>query len=104
MIWPFASGGTAVVGRALREVEQAARRFAHARRIVCVGYTDALGTRSSNFATGLERARNVCARLRRLGVHATLKLVSRGEREPRASNATAQGRALNRRVELRIGD
>jgi outer membrane protein OmpA-like peptidoglycan-associated protein len=35
-------------------------------------------------------------------VHATLTVRSAGERHPRATNRTAAGRALNRRVELLV--
>jgi outer membrane protein OmpA-like peptidoglycan-associated protein len=35
-------------------------------------------------------------------VHATLKVRSAGERDPRATNRTAAGQALNRRVELLV--
>lgn len=103
VIRPFRSRSFAVVGRALRLVEHAAGEIAHARSVICVGYTDDLGTRDANRVIGLERARAVCAKLRALGVHAVFKAESRGEEQPSASNATAAGRALNRRVELLIG-
>ncbi|MDA0179653.1 OmpA family protein [Solirubrobacter phytolaccae] len=68
-----------------------------------VGNTDA----SSDDADYLERlgqrrARVVAAYLRAHGVKAKATLVSAGATQPKASNATAAGRAQNRRVELRI--
>jgi outer membrane protein OmpA-like peptidoglycan-associated protein len=102
LIWPFGPRSYKLVRRARRLVERVAATAAHARRIICVGYTDDLGDRSENLALGLKRARAVCAILHALGVHASLEAESRGEAEPRASNATPAGRALNRRVELRI--
>ena len=48
------------------------------------------------------RARAVCARLRRSGVHVASVARSDGESRARASNVTAGVRALNRRVELRV--
>ena len=61
-----------------------------------------LGARGANVALGLARARAVCAKLRALGLHAAFKAESLGPDQPCASNATAHGRALNRRVEVRI--
>ena len=102
VIRPFRPRSAALVGRARRRVERLAAALANARRVVCVGYTDDLGSPSANLALGLGRARAVCAKLRALGLRAVFKVESRGERRPCASNATARGRALNRRVELRV--
>jgi outer membrane protein OmpA-like peptidoglycan-associated protein len=102
VIRPFKPRSSALSRRARRKIERIAAEMMHARRIVCIGYTDDLGTRSENLTLGLERARAVCAKLRALGVHAALRVQSGGEARPCASNATARGRALNRRVELRI--
>ena len=44
----------------------------------------------------------MCAALRRLGVDARLVTRSAGDTQPRASNKTAAGRALNRRVEFAV--
>jgi outer membrane protein OmpA-like peptidoglycan-associated protein len=48
------------------------------------------------------RAKTVCAALRKAGVTATLTVRTGGERQPRPTNRTAGGRALNRRVELLV--
>jgi outer membrane protein OmpA-like peptidoglycan-associated protein len=37
-----------------------------------------------------------------VGVHGRLSSRSYGEARPRATNATIRGRALNRRIELRV--
>ena len=68
--------------------------------LTCIGYTDSTGHSVSNRQLGKLRAQSVCGLLRKLGVKAQMKIVSAGEARPRASNATEQGRALNRRVEL----
>ncbi len=104
VIRPFRAQSAVLSSRARRRVRRIAAAVTRARLIVCVGYTDDLGPRSSNVALGLKRARAVCARLRALGVHAAFKAESRGPERPCASNATAGGRALNRRVEVRILD
>jgi len=102
LIRPFGPRSVALAHAALQLVEHLAASLARARSVICVGYTDSLGARSYNLALGLERAQAVCEKLRALGVRGSLKWVSRGEEEPSASNATAKGRALNRRVELRV--
>jgi OmpA-OmpF porin, OOP family len=75
--------------------------LAGAVRMTCLGYTDANGSEQANVALGFRRAQAVCALLDP-GVKAKLRAVGVGEAAPRASNRTAEGRALNRRVELRI--
>ncbi|WP_022929572.1 OmpA family protein [Patulibacter americanus] len=68
-----------------------------------VGHTDGSTTDADYLkALGQRRAQAVAAFLRAHGVQAKATLVSRGATQPRASNATKGGRALNRRVELRI--
>lgn len=102
VIRPFLPRSAALVGHARRLVRHLAATVRHARLVVCIGYTDDLGARSSNLTLGFARARTVCEKLRELGVRATFKAESRGPDQPCASNATAAGRALNRRVEVRI--
>lgn len=76
---------------------------AKAKRLTCVGYTDSTGAANYNLKLGLNRARAVCRALRRAGVKATaIRATSRGEAAPRATNETAAGRALNRRVQISI--
>ena len=98
----FASGDRTLnrAGRAF--VRATARQLRGAERVTCVGHTDSLRSVSSNKRLGVRRAKIVCAELRRLGVHAKLVTRSAGESKPRATNMTARGRALNRRVELRV--
>ncbi|WP_159963829.1 OmpA family protein [Profundibacterium mesophilum] len=74
-----------------------------------VGHSDSTGALPRNIALSEQRARSVMARLSDgLGVPARqLRAEGAGFLAPRASNATAQGRASNRRVEvvlLRAGD
>jgi outer membrane protein OmpA-like peptidoglycan-associated protein len=66
------------------------------------GHTDAVGSDDYNRELSERRARSVVAWLVEHGIAAErLAAVGRGESEPVASNDTADGRALNRRVELR---
>lgn len=71
--------------------------------VTVVGYTDNTGTAEINDKLSLERARSVVNFLEQHGVAAgRLKAVGDGWNNPVASNATAAGRAQNRRVEIYI--
>lgn len=71
--------------------------------VTVVGYTDNTGSAAVNDKLSLERAQAVVNQLIALGIPADrLKAVGRGWNDPIASNATAEGRAQNRRVELFI--
>ncbi len=76
--------------------------LAGSRGVRCTGHTSGLGDDAANEELGLARAKAVCGYLRSHGVKATFSTASRGETRPRASNRTARGRALNRRVELTV--
>jgi outer membrane protein OmpA-like peptidoglycan-associated protein len=68
-----------------------------------VGHADATGTDAYNQALSERRAQSVAYLLQQQGVQAPrLVAFGRGELEPVASNANDQGRARNRRVELRV--
>lgn len=66
------------------------------------GHTDNVGADAYNLTLSERRAQSVVAWLTQNGVAASrLNAVGRGETTPVASNETADGRALNRRVEVR---
>src|SRR5690606_27211312 len=71
--------------------------------IVIDGHTDSVGMRPDNLEVSKERAEMIADYLLKAKIPAEY-LVTRwhGERYPVASNKTAQGRALNRRVTLRL--
>jgi len=72
-------------------------------RIEIIGHTDSVGSDAYNLELSQRRAESVAAYLSARGVPQWRLLTSgRGKREPRASNATAAGRQLNRRVEMLI--
>ena len=92
----------ATVGLLLRMVQERLGligRLKGARRVVATGYTDSLGSAAANYRLGLARADAVCAFISHRA-HVACLAVAYGESHPRATNATAAGRALNRRVEL----
>ncbi len=72
-------------------------------RIELTGHTDDRNTNEYNQALGQRRADKVKQLLVAKGVDAGLiSAESKGETEPTATNATADGQQLNRRVELRL--
>ncbi|MBB6184255.1 OmpA family protein [Oleiagrimonas soli] len=69
------------------------------------GYTDATGSASANKALSQQRAQAVRNALIAAGVSASrMSTVGMGEADPVASNATASGRAMNRRVVVILRD
>ncbi|WP_069707192.1 OmpA family protein [Burkholderia seminalis] len=73
------------------------------RRVAITGFTDSTGSKTHNLALSASRARNVMNYLSSNGLKAQ-SFVSEGlgAADPVASNTTAEGRAQNRRVEIRI--
>ncbi len=71
--------------------------------ILVEGHTDNVGTESSNMTLSQRRANAVGAELKKDGLAANRLTVKwYGETQPKADNATAEGRAANRRVEFSI--
>ena len=67
------------------------------------GHTDSIGTASYNERLSERRASSVASYLRGLGVNSSrVETIGYGESHPKASNSTASGRQLNRRVEIHI--
>ena len=103
----FASGSAALGSRGELALQPAcdALRDRVPRRLRIVGHTDAQGSEASNEHLSRRRAEAVLAALRACaalppGLQAIVE--GRGEREPVATNGTAEGRAANRRVELYV--
>jgi outer membrane protein OmpA-like peptidoglycan-associated protein len=72
-------------------------------RVRIEGYTDSRGTQDYNHALSLRRAESVKAELVAQGVDKDkIDTVPMGEGNPQASNATVEGRAMNRRAEIII--
>lgn len=73
--------------------------------VVATGYTDAIGSDAYNDKLSLRRADSVRSWLVEHGIPRS-KIVAegRGKRDPVATNETADGRAQNRRVELKVRD
>ncbi len=86
----------------LDKVAEILKRYRRTR-IHVIGYTDNIGLAAYNQGLSERRAAAVARYLERRGVDSRRILSEgRGENEPRADNATAAGRQLNRRVEMLI--
>jgi len=94
--------GSATLNPSLRPVlEQFAQGLDATVQVRIVGHTDSTGTDAINEPLSLNRARTVRDYLADRGVPANrLEIAGRGPREPVADNATVEGRAKNRRVEI----
>ena len=67
------------------------------------GHTDSIGSESYNQRLSERRANSVSTYLQSLGVNSSrIDSIGYGEAQPRATNSTANGRQLNRRVEIHI--
>lgn len=100
----FESDSAALMPDGQRFLRHLGERLRGVRALECVGFTDALGAAEYNERLGRARARTVCDFLAQMPAIRKAKrtISSQGENRPRASNATAAGRALNRRVELTV--
>jgi outer membrane protein OmpA-like peptidoglycan-associated protein len=101
----FASGGASLAPELqedVRKVALVALRFPDARLIV-EGHTDAAGSTARNLSLSEARAWSVAEELVRLGIERDrVSSQGLGSAVPIADNGTAEGRATNRRVEVRV--
>ena len=87
---------------ALDEVAASLQKYPNSL-VDVMGHTDSTGSDSYNLDLSRRRAEAVANHLTSRGVsRARLATIGYGEQYPRADNTTEQGRALNRRVEIRI--
>ena len=102
----FAPGGSAPsagAAQVLRTVAENMQRDVPDVRVTVLGHTDATGTFGSNMALSQLRAQTVLQALVSDGVNpGQLTAVAIGSEQPVAPNASAGGRAQNRRVEFVI--
>ncbi len=72
-------------------------------RIIIEGHTDSIGTEEYNQKLSERRAKAVYDYFLSKGIDASrMKTVGYGELKPKADNSTAEGRAINRRVEIKV--
>jgi outer membrane protein OmpA-like peptidoglycan-associated protein len=100
----FRFGSVALSADAEREVDAAAKKLRDEPWIAVVsGHADAKGRSEANRSVALARANAVAYRLLQAGIPGTRVRVEGDAAEaPVATNATAAGRAQNRRVDIRF--
>ncbi len=100
----FVAGSASLTSNAAAILKALAHTIGHATSVTCTGYTANLGrgTTPEALALGLARAKAVCTTLAGDGLRARYRTFSGGASHPIASNKTAAGQALNRRVEIVI--
>ena len=93
------SGGVATLGKIAKDIKTMKLEV-----VIIVGYTDSVGSDAYNIALGQRRANAVKSFLTNDGgVEATrVYTESKGKADPVASNATAEGRAKNRRAVIEV--
>jgi outer membrane protein OmpA-like peptidoglycan-associated protein len=86
----------------LREMADVFEKYPNTT-IAVQGYTDSKGTEAYNKRLSVRRADSVANYLQTLGVNGSrIDSIGYGESSPRATNSTASGRQLNRRVEIHV--
>jgi outer membrane protein OmpA-like peptidoglycan-associated protein len=103
----FASGSARILGATskavLNDVAQALKDAPFIKKVRIEGHTDSNGTDAANLRLSQTRAEAVMAELLRRGIDpGRMEAVGFGETKPISSNATARGRAENRRTEFNI--
>ncbi|TCW79890.1 OmpA family protein [Burkholderia sp. SRS-46] len=101
----FATGLATLTPTALASLDALLARQGDAAftRVSVTGYTDSVGNDASNLTLSQRRAQAVAGYLKAHGLNArTVAVTGRGSVDPIASNATAEGRASNRRVEISL--
>lgn len=98
--------GSAAIKPAMRPVlDQFAQGLDPAMRVRVIGHTDSTGSDAVNDPLSRERAYSVQQYLTTRGVQGgRISTEGVGSRQPLADNATADGRARNRRVEIYLTD
>ncbi|MGC8719423.1 MAG: OmpA family protein [Thermodesulforhabdaceae bacterium] len=72
-------------------------------KVVIEGHTDSIGTVAYNQKLSERRAKSVYDYFVKKGIDPNrMKMVGYGKLRPKADNKTAEGRAINRRVELKV--
>lgn len=101
----FATGSATLSNQAIAALSKAAQTLVQYpdTTLTVAGHTDSTGSDAINQPLSERRAQAVAGYLNQQGVAAKrLSTIGYGSRQPVASNATAEGRAQNRRVEILI--
>jgi OmpA-OmpF porin, OOP family len=101
----FAPGSTKLNPTATAVLDLGVLLFAQNPQMTMVveGHTDSVGSPEDNLALSQARVDAILAYFASKGVNPSrVSGIAKGESDPQASNDTAEGRALNRRVEAQI--
>jgi outer membrane protein OmpA-like peptidoglycan-associated protein len=103
VLFDFNSAGLRTASReSLREMADVFQKYPNTT-ISVQGHTDSIGSAAYNKRLSIRRADSVASYLENLGVRsARVETIGYGESQPRTTNSTAEGRQLNRRVEIKI--
>ena len=103
VLFDFNSAGLRQASRdSLREMADVFQKYP-STTISVQGHTDSIGSAAYNQRLSERRAQAVANYLENLGVRSSrLETIGYGKSQPRATNSTAEGRQLNRRVEIKI--
>jgi outer membrane protein OmpA-like peptidoglycan-associated protein len=99
----FRSGKAVLTPNSYRILDEVAKSLKEWKdvKLEIIGYTDSRGSYAINKRLSQLRANSVRDYLVRQGIEPSrLRAIGRGEENPIANNATAEGRAANRRVEM----
>lgn len=100
----FGSGSAQILPASFSVLNQLADDIVITKYAVAAhGHTDNTGTADGNITLSQARADAVVAYLKNKGVQNVMRSYAHGQEEPIASNATAAGKAQNRRVEIVLG-
>ena len=103
VLFDFNSAGLRPASRqSLRDMADVFQKYP-STTISVQGHTDSIGSAAYNKRLSIRRAGSVASYLENLGVSSSrVETIGYGESQPRATNSTAEGRQLNRRVEIKI--
>jgi outer membrane protein OmpA-like peptidoglycan-associated protein len=103
VLFDFNSAGLRTASReSLREMADVFQKYPNTT-ISVQGHTDSIGSAAYNKRLSNRRADSVASYLENLGVRSSrVETIGYGESHRRATNSTAEGRQLNRRVEIKI--
>jgi len=103
VLFDFNSAGLRPASRtSLREMANVFQKYPNTT-IEVAGHTDSIGSAAYNQRLSDRRAEAVATYLDNLGVNGSrIDAVGYGKSQPRATNSTAAGRQLNRRVEIHV--
>ena len=103
VLFDFDSAGLRPESRdSLRQMASVFQRYPNTTLKV-EGFTDSIGSAAYNKRLSERRAGSVASYLEQIGVRSgRIDPIGFGKTHPRASNATASGRQLNRRVEIHV--